>query len=139
MDSGLAELIDELELRIMALEEKNRDLERVNQGLEQKNAELKARKDELNLKLMNTKALLSDAGDTVKRWRTELEIVASKEGHNLCHIWIPDLLKRTLGHTGNFPDPDGMTEEEFRQGCEEYRTCIFAAIRAKQAEDPKLP
>lgn len=93
--------------------------------------ESERRKDELNIKLMRTMAQLSDAEDTLKRWRAELEIVASKRGHNLCHIWIPDLLKRTLGHTGNFPDPDGMTEEEFEQGCDDYRTCIFKALREK--------
>lgn len=80
---------------------------------------------DLNIKLMRTMAKLSDAEDTLKRWRAELEIVASKGGHNLCHIWIPDLLKRTLGHTGNFPDPDKMTKEEFKIGCKFYQDDIF--------------
>src|SRR3989338_924801 len=89
------------------------------------------RSRELNIKLMTTMAELSDAQDTLKRWRAELEIVASKSSHNLCHIWIPNLLKNTLGYTGSFPNPDGMTEDEFRQGCDDYRSCIFAAIRSK--------
>lgn len=87
--------------------------------------ESERRKDELNIKLMRTMAKLSDAEDTLKRWRAELEIVASKRNHNLCHIWIPNLLKRTLGHTGNFPDPDGITKEEFKLGCTFYQDDIF--------------
>lgn len=80
---------------------------------------------DLNIKLMRTMAKLSDAEDTLKRWRTELEVVASKGGHNLCHIWIPELLKRTLGHTGNFPDPEKLTKEEFKLGCKFYQDDIF--------------
>ena len=83
---------------------------------------------------MRIMAELSDAQDILKRWRAELEIVASKSSHNLCHIWIPNLLKNTLGHTGSFPDPDGMTEDEFRQGCDDYRSCIFASVRTKSGQ-----
>ena len=101
-------------------------------SLEAKIKKLERRNRELNVTLMRVLAKWSDSDDTLRRWRTELEIVAGKGSHNLCHIWIPDLLKRTLGHTGNFPDPEGMTEDEFRQGCDAYRQDIFAAIRAKK-------
>lgn len=79
----------------------------------------------LNIDLMRKSAELSDVGDIVKRWRAELEIVASKNGHNLCWIWIPLLLKRTLGHTGNWPDPENVTEEQFKTGCDDFRDCVF--------------
>lgn len=107
MDNGDVEEIDDREMRLM---ESERDL---------------------NIKLMRTMAKLSDAEDMLKRWQAELEIVASKGGHNLCHIWIPDLLKRTLGHTGNFPDPDGMTKEEFKLGCKFYQDDIFGPDKSK--------
>lgn len=80
---------------------------------------------DLNIKLMRMMAKLSDAEDTLKRWRAELEIVASKADHNLCHIWIPELLKRTLGHTGNFPDTGKLTKEQFKHGCKFYQDDIF--------------
>ncbi|MBX4190329.1 hypothetical protein KW791_03495 [Candidatus Parcubacteria bacterium] len=86
---------------------------------------LKKRNAELNIALMKKSAQLSDAEDTLKHWRTELEIVASKTGHNLCWIWIPLLLKVTLGHTGNWPNPETVTEEEFKAGCDEFRQCVF--------------
>ena len=62
--------------------------------------DLKKRNGELNIELMRALARLSDAEDTIKRWRAELDIVASKSSHNLCHIWIPNLLNNTIGHTG---------------------------------------
>ena len=102
------------------------------QGLLDRIKVLEDRSRELNIKLMETQSKLSDAEDMIKRWKAELEIVASKTNHNLCHIWIPALLKNTLGCTGGFPDPEGMTEEEFRQGCDAFRNCIFAAIKARQ-------
>ncbi len=83
------------------------------------------RNKELVVDLMCKSAELSDASDIVKRWRTELEIVASKTGHNLCWIWIPLLLKQTLGHTGNWPDPEQVSEEEFKAGCDDFRDCVF--------------
>ena len=79
--------------------------------------ELERQNSELNIALMRTKADLSDAEDTIKRWRVELEIVASKGGHNACHIWIPELLKKTLGHTGQFIDPENLSPEQFAEGC----------------------
>ena len=87
------------------------------EALESRIKELERQNSELNISWMKTQAELSDAEDTVRRWRTELEIVASKGEHNGCHIWIPDLLKRTLGHTGKFLDPEKMTSEQFAEGC----------------------
>lgn len=88
-------------------------------------SELEKRKEELVVDLMRKSAQLSDAEDFIKRCRAELEIVASKGDHNLCHIWIPELLKKTLGHTGNFPDPGKMTKAEFKLGCKFYQDDIF--------------
>lgn len=101
MDTGDVEDIDDREMKLMNSER------------------------DLNVKLMRTMAKLSDAEDTLKRWRAELEIVASKGGHNLCHIWIPELLKRTIGYTGNFPDLEKLTKEEFKYGCKFYQDDIF--------------
>jgi len=81
------------------------------------NQRLKEENSELNISLMRTKSELSDAEDTIKRWRAELEIVASKGGHNACHIWIPELLKHTIGHTGNFFDQEKLSPEQFAEGC----------------------
>lgn len=78
---------------------------------------LKSQKRDLNIALMRKSAEFSDVDETLRRWRTELEIVASKGGHNSCHIWIPELLKKTIGHTGNFLDPENMTSEQFAEGC----------------------
>ena len=80
----------------------------------------KSQNKELNIKLMRIQATLSDTEDTLKRWKAELEIVASKTEHNGCHIWIPELLKRTLGHTGKLLDPEKMTPEQFAEGCVVY-------------------
>src|SRR3989338_1270422 len=109
------------------------DLQEYARTLESRVSTLETRNSELVADLMRKSAQLSDAEDTIKRWQAELEIVASKTGHNLCHIWIPDLLKKTLGHTGGFPDPENMTREEFEYGCKIYQDVIFSAIRAKQA------
>ncbi len=97
---------------------------RVDQ-LELKLAEVNKTNEELNIALMRKSADLSDASDTVIRWRAELEIVATKTGHNLCWIWIPLLLKQTLGHTGNWPDPENVNEEQFKAGCDDFRDCVF--------------
>ena len=110
MDGGRVEQIDDLELTLMIYEQRSK---------------------ELNIKLMRTMAELSDAQDTLKRWRAELEIVASKSDHNGCHIWIPDLLKRTLGHTGNFLDPENMTPEQFAEGCIVYHGDRFGNCGVK--------
>src|SRR3989338_8122320 len=101
MSVGRVEDIDDSEMRLMESEK------------------------DLNIKLMRTMAKLSDAEDALKRWRAELEIVASKGGHNLCHIWITEILKRTLGHTGNFPDPKKLTKEQFKLSCKFYQDDIF--------------
>ena len=86
---------------------------------------LKTRNGELVLEIMRQSAELSEAKETLKRWRTELEIVAEQKGHNLCWMWVPRLLKTTLGHTGKYPDPDNVTREEFELGCKAYQDDIF--------------
>lgn len=88
-------------------------------------AQLEQRNGELVVDLMRDSAKLSEAEEKLKRWRTELEIVAEQKGHNLCHTWIPNLLKNTLGYTGNFPDPGRMTKTEFKMGCKFYQDDIF--------------
>ena len=86
---------------------------------------LEIRNKEMVVELMRKSAQLSEAEETLKRWRTELEIVAEQKGHNLCWMWIPRLLKATLGHTGKYPDPENVTREEFAQGCLAYQDDIF--------------
>ena len=86
---------------------------------------LRKRNEELVVDLMRKSAEASEAEETLKRWRTELEIVAEQKGHNLCWMWIPRLLKATLGHTGKYPDPDNVTREEFELGCRAYQDDIF--------------
>jgi len=101
------------------------ELENIIAKLKSNVVKLETESRVLNLELMRTDAELSDVADTLKRWRAELEIVASKKDHNGCHIWIPDLLKRTLGHTGSFLDPEKMTPEQFAQGCVAYHSDRF--------------
>ena len=97
------------------------------EDLQEESRRIKATNRELNIDLMRTQAKLSDAEDKLRRWETELEIVASKTGHNGCHIWIPELLKKTLGHTGNFLDPEKMTPEQFAEGCVAYHCDRFGS------------
>ena len=86
---------------------------------------LRQRNDDLNLELAKKSSLLGDAEDKLKRWQAELEIVASKKGHNLCHDLVPRLLKNTIGHTGNFPDPENISPEQFAKGCIAYHADLF--------------
>lgn len=83
------------------------------------------RNEELVIDVMRQSARASEAEETLKRWRTELEIVAEQKGHNLCWIWIPSLLKATIGHTGKYPDPQKVTRAEFEFGCKVYQDDIF--------------
>lgn len=95
--------------------------------LEQENVKFRKRNKQLVIKLMRQSAKLSEAEEKLKRWKTELEIVAEQKGHNLCQIWIPRLLKNTLGRTGKFPNLEGVTREEFALGCEAYQDDIFGS------------
>ncbi len=90
---------------------------------------LQKRNDELVVGVMRQSARASEAEETLKRWRTELEIVAEQKGHNLCWMWIPRLLKETLGHTGKYPDPESVTRSEFELGCRAYQDDIFGTER----------
>ena len=101
---------------------------RVDQ-LELELAEVKKRNEELVVEIMRKSAKLSEASETLKRWRTELEIVAEQKGHNLCWAWIPRLLKATLGHTGKYPDLEKVTREEFKLGCKAYQDDLFGPIK----------
>lgn len=96
-----------------------------HEELREEIARLSRRNKELIIELMRKSAKLSEAEETLKRWRTELEIVAEQKGHNLCWMWIPRLLKATLGHTGKYPDSDNVTREEFELGCQAYQDDIF--------------
>ena len=101
------------------------------EDLQAENRKLKAINRELNIDLMRAQAKLSDAEDKLRRWEVELEIVGSKTGHNGCHIWIPELLRNTLGNTGNFLDPDKMTPEQFAEGCVAYHGDRFGNCNVK--------
>lgn len=87
--------------------------------------ELVKRNTELTVDLMRKSAEASEASETVRRWRTELELLADQKGHNLCWAGVPRLLKATLGHTGKYPDPERVTKEEFKLGCQVYQDDIF--------------
>jgi len=90
---------------------------------------LQKRNEELVQDVMRQSAKVSEAEETLKRWRTELEIVAEQTGHNLCWIWIPRLLKATIGYTGKYPDPEKVTREEFELGCRAYQDDIFECTK----------
>ena len=104
MDAGDIEHIDDLEIRLMEVEARNR---------------------ELVSDLMRKSAEESEAKERLKRWRVELEILADQKGHNLCWVGISKLLKNTIGYTGKYPDPEGVTKKEFELGCKEYIEDIF--------------
>ena len=55
-------------------------------------------------------------------------------------MWIPRLLKATLGHTGKYPDPDNVTREEFALGCRAYQDDIFGSkvIIPKELENKRI-
>lgn len=110
MDIGEVERVDDLEMRIMTLEQRNR---------------------ELVVELMRKSAQFSEVEETLKRWRTELEILADQKGHNLCWAGVPRLLKNTIGHTGKYPDPEKVTKEEFRMGCDVYIEDLFGSDKGK--------
>jgi len=95
------------------------------EDLKKKILELEKRNRELVAEAVKKSTQLIDAEDRLRRWTVELESLASKKGHGLCHVWIPILLKNTIGHTGNFPDPDKITREEFELGCKIYQDEIF--------------
>lgn len=106
MSVGTTEDIDDLEMRMMALEQRNK---------------------ELVVELMKKSAQLSEAKEKLKRWQTELEILADQKGHDLCWVGVPKLLKNTLGHTGKYPDPENVTREEFGAGCVAYVEDLFGS------------
>lgn len=115
MDTGRVEQLDDLEMRLMVLEQRNR---------------------ELVVDLMHKSAEASEAREQLRRWRTELEILADQRGHNLCWAGVPRLLKNTIGHTGKYPDPEKVTREEFELGCRAYQDNIFGPVQVI-SEPPK--
>lgn len=86
---------------------------------------LRLRNHELNLKLMYTSADLSELREEHDHWEIELKRVSKQIGHNLCQIDIPRLLRETIGYTGPYPDTDGISPEEFGDGCIEYQRNVF--------------
>ena len=99
--------------------------------LERDNQTLKRRVGELNVQLMRKSAEASEASETLRRWRLELELLADQKGHNLCWARIPRLLKATVGHTGEYPDPENVSPEEFAQGCVVYHGDLFGKCGIK--------
>lgn len=106
--------------------------------LELELVEVKKRNEELVVEIMRKSAKLSEASETLKRWRTELEIIAEQKGHNLCWAWVPRLLKATIGHTGKYPDPEKVTREEFKLGCKVYQDDLFGSEEPASTEDDEL-
>lgn len=86
------------------------------------------RNQELTIELMRKSTEASEAEETLKRWRTELEILANQKGHNLCWAGVPRLLKNTIGHMGKYPDPESVTRKEFELGCRAYQDDVFGPI-----------
>jgi len=93
--------------------------------LRNKIEQLEKRCQELNLALMRKSAEASEATEDLKRIKMEWEIAVEQSGHNLCHKAILTAIKFTLGHTGNYPDPDNITGEEFAHGCVDYQSGLF--------------
>ncbi len=98
---------------------------------------LQRENERLNLALMRKSAEASEAQETLKRWRLELELLAEQKGHNLCWMWIPRLLKATLGHTGKYPDPEGVTREDFAAGCVAYQEDLFGKKEKEEIDESK--
>lgn len=89
---------------------------------------IKVRLGQLTVDLMRKSAEASEAQEILKRWRTELEILADQQGHNLCWAGVPRLLKNTIGHTGKYPDLENVTRGEFEIGCRAYQDDIFGPV-----------
>lgn len=94
-------------------------------------AELEKRNKKLNIDLMRKSAEASEAREKTIRWEAELKIVADQTGHNLCWVSIARLLKNTIGYLGKYPDPDNVTKEEFKWGCDVYIEDIFGPNKGK--------
>lgn len=99
-----------------------------NQRLREEISKLKVRLGQMAVDLMRKSAEASEAQETLKRWRTELEILADQKGHNLCWTGVPRLLKNTLGYTGKYPDLENINREEFEIGCRAYQDDIFGLV-----------
>lgn len=104
------------------------DLISENLRLEEELSQIKIRAGQLVVDLMRKSAQLSEAEEKLKRWQTELEIMADQKGHNLCWAGVPRLLKNTIGHTDKYPDPENVTREEFEIGCRAYQDDIFGPV-----------
>jgi hypothetical protein len=88
-------------------------------------ATLRARHEEINIKRMLISAELSEARETLREWKIEIERVADQRGHNLCFIDLPRLFDRTIGYRGGYPDFAGVTRPEFEAGCRAYQDQLF--------------
>lgn len=97
------------------------ELSRIKEEL----SKAKIRAGQLAVEVMRKSAELSKVEEILKRWQTELEIAAGQKGHNLCWADFPRVLKRTIGHTGRYPDPDNTNPEEFAYGCVAYHGDTF--------------
>jgi len=96
--------------------------------LRQEISGLKVRLGQMAVDLMRKSAEASEAQEKLKRWQTELEVLADQKGHNLCWAGVPRLLKNTIGHTGKYPDSENVTREEFEIGCRAYQDDIFGSV-----------
>lgn len=99
-----------------------------NQRLREEISRLKVRLGQMAVDLMRKSAEASEAQETLKRWHTEIEILADQKGHNLCWVGVPRLLKNTVGHIGKYPDPETVTRVEFEIGCRAYQDDIFGQV-----------
>ena len=93
--------------------------------LQDKIKELESKNRELNIALMRKSAEASEASEELKRCKLEWEVVADQKGHNMCWKTIATALKRTIGYTGVYPDPDKVSGEQFARGCVDYHGDLF--------------
>lgn len=100
----------------------------------------KIRAGQLAVEVMRRSAEASEAIEELQRCKLEWEIAADQTGHNLCWVAVAQALKSTIGHTGKYPDPDGVSPEEFAHGCVHYHKDLFGECGVRLAvikEDKK--
>ncbi|MBI3274359.1 MAG: hypothetical protein HYZ69_04410 [Candidatus Colwellbacteria bacterium] len=102
-----------------------------NQRLREELSKVNIRAGQLAVEVMRKSAEASEAKEELERCKLEWRIVADQKGHNPCHAAVSKALKRTIGYTGIYPDPDNVSPEEFAQGCVVYHGDIFGECGVK--------
>lgn len=161
MDLGDIERIDDLEMRLMALEQRNKEL---NIELMRKSAEASEAREEairLNTRAENlldqmrittvdrpydeTEEFLIRANEEARRLLMLIKIHRMQTGHNLC--WMNDLVlwRQALNDSIiEYPHDTIPREEEFEAGCESwckpyYRSRHKCQNQLPVSKPPSLP